>query len=108
MNLPNVTLQPVSKTIVLRVNNFNTSLSCGAEGNNLQYEWERSNSTIPSNTNGSNSSTIHFFLLSPENSGKYRCKAFNGTGFDYSDYAVLQIHGWYSSLHTVRTYRYNM
>ena len=75
------------------MNNYNTSLSCWAEGDNIQYAWERANSTLPNNTNGSNVSTIYFFLLSPENSGKYRCKAFNNTGFRYSDYAVLQIHG---------------
>lgn len=95
VNLPEITLQPLSKTISLRVNNFNTSLTCGAEGSNLQYIWERSNSTIPSNTNGSNTSTMHFFNISPENSGNYRCKASNGTGFGYSDYAVLQINGMY-------------
>ena len=93
VNLPKITLQPLSMTIPLRVNNFNTSLKCGAEGNNLQYVWERLNSTIPSNTNGSNTTTIHFFNISPENSGHYRCKASNNTGFGYSDYAVLQING---------------
>ena len=93
VNLPKVTLQPLSNTITLRVNNFNTSLSCGAKGDNLQYEWERSNGTIPSNTNGSNTSALHFYLMSSENAGKYRCKVSNGTGIGYSDYAILQIHG---------------
>ena len=93
VNLPKVNLQPLSHTITLRVNNFNMSLSCGAKGDNLQYEWERSNGTIPSNTDGSNTSTLHFYLLSPDNSGKYRCKVSNGTGIGYSDYAILQIHG---------------
>ena len=93
VNLPKITLQPSSNIIALRVNNYNTSLSCWAEGDNIQYIWERANSTIPNNTNGSNTSTMHFFLLSPENSGKYHCKAYNNTGFGYSDYAVLQIHG---------------
>ena len=88
-------MQPVSQTITLRVNNFNVSLSCEAEGSNIQYEWEQSDSVIPSNTNGSNTSTIYFFNVSPENSGRYRCKAFNGTGFGYSNYAVLHIHGWF-------------
>ena len=82
----------------MRVNNVNIFLSCGAKGDNLQYVWERSNATIPSNTNGSNTSTLHFYLLSPENAGKYRCKVSNGTGIGYSDYAVLQISGWYFSL----------
>ena len=95
VNLPKVTLQPLSKSVTLRVNNFNMSLSCGANGDNLEYTWERSNATIPSNTNGSNTTTLHFYLLSPENAGKYRCKVSNGTGIGYSDYAVLQIRGWY-------------
>ena len=75
------------------MNNLNLSLSCGAEGDNLQYAWEKSDSVIPNNTNGSDTSTLHFFYISPENSGKYRCKAYNGTGFGYSEYAVLQING---------------
>ena len=95
VNLPKVTLQPLSKTITLRVNDVNISLSCGAKGDNLLYVWERSNATVPSNTNGNNTSTLQFYLLSPENAGKYRCKVSNGTGIGYSDYAVLQIHGWY-------------
>jgi len=95
VNPPKITIQPLSRTIHLSVNNFNTSISCGAEGNNIQYLWEKLNSTIHNNTNGSNTSTLHFFLLSPENSGKYRCKAFNASGFGYSDYAIFQIQGWY-------------
>ena len=78
------------------------SLSCGAKGDNLQYVWERSNATIPSNTNGSNTSTLHLYLLLPENAGKYRCKVSNGTGIGYSDYAVLQIRGWYIILTIVK------
>ena len=93
VNLPKVTLQPSSRIIALRVNNYNTSLSCWAEGNNIKYVWERENSTIPNNTYGSSTSTMHFYLLSPENSGKYRCKVYNNTGFGYSHYADLQIHG---------------
>ena len=87
-------LQPMSKTINLRVNNYNMSLSCKAKGNNLQYLWERLNATVSSNTNGSNTSTLQFFYLKPEDSGKYRCKIFNESGIGYSDYAILQIHGW--------------
>ena len=91
VNLPTIKLQPVSQTITLRVNNYNLSLSCGADGNNLEYTWEKSDSVIPNNTNGSDTTTLYFFNISPENAGKYRCKATNGTGFGYSDYAVLKI-----------------
>ena len=91
VNIPKVTLQPLSKTVTLRVNNFNMSLSCGARGNNLQYKWDRFNATIPSRTNGRSTSTLYFYLLSPENSGKYRCTVSNGSGIGYSEYADLQI-----------------
>ena len=91
VNIPKVTVQPLSKTIILRVNNFNISLSCGAKGDNLQYEWEKLNATIPSGTDGRNNSTLYFYLLSPENAGKYRCAVSNGSGIGYSEYADLQI-----------------
>ena len=93
VNPPRVTLHPLSRTIALRVNNFNLSLTCGAQGDKFDYVWERLNSTVPNNTLGSNTSTLHFHFLSPENSGNYRCKAFNASGFTYSEYAVLQIQG---------------
>ena len=85
-------MHPVSQTINLVTNNVNISLSCQADGRNIQYAWERLNNALPNNTRGANSNTLHFILLKPENAGKYRCRVFNDSGFGYSHYGVLQIH----------------
>ena len=86
-------MHPVSQTILLRTNNRNMSLSCEARGHNLEYLWERLNASIPNNTQGINTSTLNFTFLSPDNTGKYRCKVFNSSGFGYSNYAILNIYG---------------
>jgi len=76
--------------------NFNISLSCEANGNN-EYLWERFNGTLPNNTDGSNTSTLNFTFLSPDDAGKYRCKISNNNNeygyYGYSHYAVVKING---------------
>ena len=79
------------------------SLSCEARGRNLKYVWERLNVAIPNNTQGIYTSTLKFTFLSPDNAGKYRCKAFNSSGYGYSNYAVLNIYGTLFELHLMIT-----
>jgi len=86
-------MHPVSQTINLVTNNVNMSLSCEADGHNIKYSWERLNNTLPNNTRGVSTTTLHFTLLRPDDAGKYRCRVFNDSGYGYSDYGVLQIHG---------------
>jgi len=93
VNAPNVLMHPVSQTINLVTNNVNMSLSCEADGHNLQYAWERLNNTLPNNTRSANTTTLYFTFLRPDDAGKYRCRVFNDSGYGYSDYGVLQIHG---------------
>ena len=93
VNPPTIIKHPVSQTIALRTNNYNMSLYCEARGHNLEYLWERQDSFIPNNTKGINTSFLNFTFLSPSNAGKYRCKVFNSSGFGYSHFAILKIHG---------------
>ena len=93
VNPPTIIKHPVSQTIALRTNNYNMSLYCEARGHNLKYLWERQDSFIPNNTKGFNTSFLNFTFLSPNNAGKYRCKVFNNSGFGYSNFAILNIHG---------------
>ena len=73
--------------------NFNMSLSCQANGN-IEYSWQRFNETLPNNVNGSNTSTLNFTFLSPDDAGKYRCRVSDNNGYyGYSNYAVLKING---------------
>ena len=93
VNPPIVIKHPVSQTVPLRTNNYNMSLYCEARGHNLEYLWERQDGLIPNNTKGIDTSILNFTFLSPDNAGKYRCKVFNSSGFGYSHFAVLNIHG---------------
>ena len=80
------------------------SLSCGTEGNNIKYYWERFNNTLPINARGANTSTLHFTSLGPENAGKYRCRVFNDSVYGFSNYGALHIHGENSLAVTVHMY----
>jgi len=100
VNAPRVLMHPVSRTINLVTNNVNMSLSCKADGRNLKYSWERLQGSLPSNIKGANTPTLYFTFLRPEDAGKYRCKVFNDSGYGYSDYEVLQIHGENYYVHT--------
>jgi len=106
VNPPVITEDPVSKTIALRTNNHNISLSCEAGGHNMEYLWERLNASIPNNTQGINTSTLNFTSLLADNAGKYRCKAFNNSGFAYSNYAVLKLYGLFKLLCCYQNYLY--
>ena len=92
-NSPSITKQPESKTIALRTMNFNLSLSCQANGN-VQYTWEKFNGTLPDNINSSDTPTLKFTFLSPNDAGKYRCRVSVNNGYyGYSNYAVLKVNG---------------
>ena len=79
-NSPTITKHPSSKTIDLRTMNYNTSLSCQANGN-VEYLWERFNGTLPNNVNGSNTPTLNFTSVSPNDAGKYRCRVSDNNGY---------------------------
>ena len=92
-NSPTITKQPSSKTIDLRTMNYNLSLSCLANGN-VEYSWERFNGTLPNNINGSNTSTLNFTFVSPNDAGKYRCRVSDNNGYyGYSNYGILKTNG---------------
>ena len=93
VNPPVVMTHPVSRIIAVTRNDYNLSLSCKGKGSNLKYLWQRLSGSIPNNTQGVNTFTLKFSMLSPDNSGKYRCKVFNESGFGYSNYATLTVYG---------------
>ena len=61
---------------------------------NIKYIWEKFNATLPSNINGSNTSTLNFTFVSPNDAGKYRCRVSDSNDYyGYSNYGILKING---------------
>ena len=69
----------------------NASLTCQAEGA-VSYDWEKqyneNSFSIATNTN-----ILTLINLRPQDAGYYRCKATNGSGSNYSEFALLSIIG---------------
>lgn len=89
-----ITIDPMNMTIQLNSDNFSLSLSCEADGA-ASYYWERQNRSIPSKTNGVDTTTLIINYLQPDDAGSYRCIATNTFGSTFSQYATLVINGKY-------------
>lgn len=90
-NLPYFTIHPENKVVDLIDNVTNASLTCQAGGAE-SYDWEKqyngNSFSIATNTN-----IFTLINLRPQDAGYYRCKATNGSGSNYSEFALLSIIG---------------
>ena len=83
------------------------SYHCKAEGDNIRYTWEKSNSLIKDNVYGTNSSVLAIMNITEDNAGSYRCKAYNESGIAFSKYGYLTIKSKYT-VFVNKNYKYIM
>ena len=81
--------------ISLAVNNFNMSLKCIPDQQDLNYVWEKRSDNLPSRAQGVHLSTLTVINLQPEDSGEYRCVVSNSTGRIASEYQPVTVKGVY-------------
>ena len=79
--------------INLDINNFNLTMKCLPDKDNLNYTWIRKNDPFPSRAQGVNSSHLTIFNLKPEDSGDYQCVISNNTGTISSMFTTVKIAG---------------
>ena len=84
-----------SNPVHLNVTNFTLSMKCIPEQHTFNYEWEKRNSTLSSQTKGVNSSYLIIYNLKPEDAGEYQCIMHNSTGKIASNYTELIVNGMY-------------
>ncbi|XP_065904619.1 basement membrane-specific heparan sulfate proteoglycan core protein-like isoform X2 [Dysidea avara] len=87
---PTVQVLP-SQMISLAVNNFNMSLKCIPDQQDLNYVWEKRSDNLPSRAQGVHLSTLTVINLQPEDSGEYRCVVSNSTGRIASEYQPVTV-----------------
>ena len=84
-----------SNPVHLNVTNVMLSLKCVPEEHTFNYEWEKRDSPLSSQTKGVNSSYLIIYNLKPEDAGEYRCIMSNSTGKIASNYTELIVNGIY-------------
>lgn len=90
---PSITSHPSDITVFWN-ESLNVTLSCMAD-EALYYYWEKYNGDIPTGAVGVHNDTLILINVQPEDTGSYRCVAFN-CGTDsrrYSNYAMVTING---------------
>ena len=77
----------------LSVNNYNLTMKCLSNMNNLNYKWIKKNDVLPSRAQGVNSSQLTIVNLKPKDSGDYQCVMSNSTGTISSKFSTVNIRG---------------
>ena len=90
---------PMINPIILNTNNYNLSMKCISDLNELQYTWERKNDQLSSRTRGAHTSNLIILNLQPEDAGEYQCIMSNSTGRIASDYTTLTVIGLLCVMH---------
>jgi len=89
---PVITTHPMDTTVTLVNDTTSVLLTCEADGATL-YRWERQSGSISSDATGVNTNALIIINLTPEDAGRYRCVAINGSGSTESSYATLTVNG---------------
>jgi len=90
---PNVTVEMDNTTVNLLVKNYNLSMECLPSDTDLDYQWHRKNSSLPSSAVGGNTPSMTIYELTPEVAGEYQCLLSNVSGTIASEFVTLSING---------------
>ena len=90
---PNVTVGMDSTTVNLLVKNYNLSMECSPPNTDLNYQWHRKNSSLPSSAVGGNTPSMTIYRLTPEDAGEYQCLLSNASGTIASEFVTLKVNG---------------
>ena len=90
---PNVTLEMDNTTVNLLVKNYNLSMKCLPSNADLNYQWHRKNSSLPSSAVGGKTPSLTIYRLTPEDAGEYQCLLSNTSGTIASEFITLKING---------------
>ncbi|XP_065894569.1 hemicentin-1-like [Dysidea avara] len=88
---PMVTVEMDNTTVNLLVKNYNLSMECLPPDTDLEYQWHKKNSSLPSSAVGGNTPYMTIYRLTPEDSGEYQCLLTNASGTIASEFVTLQI-----------------
>ena len=105
---PSITLHPSNETVIWNqyIESRNLTLTCMAN-ESVSYYWEKQNDSIPYNSVGLHTNTLILIDVQPEDTGNYRCAAFNSYSTccrSFSDYAAVTIINGMHVATYVRTY----
>ena len=92
-----VTVEMDNTTVNLLVKNYNLSMECLPPDTDLEYQWHKKNSSLPSSAVGGNTPYMTIYRLTPEDSGEYQCLLTNASGTIASEFVTLQINGKYAN-----------
>ena len=99
-----------NNTVNLFVKNYNLSMKCLPSDTDLQYKWNRKNTSLPASAVGANTSTLTIYRLTPEDAGDYQCIMSNISGVLASQFETLKINGKIiinMHVYTISYVRYN-
>jgi len=68
-------------------------MECLPSDTDLDYQWHKKNSSLPSSAVGVNSPNMIIYRLTPEDAGEYQCLLSNASGTITSEFVALQING---------------
>ena len=90
-------LQPVvvmmPSVVNLTINNYNLTMKCLPNKDNLNYKWIKKDDVLPSRAQGVNTSQMTIVNLIPKDSGEYQCVMSNRTGTVSSNSSTLNVRG---------------
>ena len=88
-----VTVEMDNTTVNLLVKNYNISMECLPSDTDLDYQWHRKNSSLPTSAVGGNTPSMTIYRLTPEDGGEYQCLLSNASGTIASEFVELKING---------------